>query len=108
MEWNGGEMMLYWHVGRTGTDQPDDRQHTTQEEVYPHVYTSASTSGMQSYGGRLALPVGTIRNENDVSGPPSSLAKDKVANAMHHRSRKKSSYLQLSLSLRKVRTGSSQ
>ena len=34
---------------------------------YPNVYTSASGSAMSSYGGRLALPMGTIRKEKDVS-----------------------------------------
>jgi hypothetical protein len=34
---------------------------------YPHVYTSTVASSMTSLGGRLALPMGTIRREREVS-----------------------------------------
>ena len=34
---------------------------------YPHVYTSTSSTAVTSYGGRLALPMGTIRKEKEVS-----------------------------------------
>jgi hypothetical protein len=38
-----------------------------QEAIqYPNVYTSTSATAMNSYGGRLALPMGTIRKEKDV------------------------------------------
>lgn len=33
---------------------------------YPHVYTSTSSTAVTSYGGRLALPMGTIRKEKEV------------------------------------------
>lgn len=48
----------------------DGPSHAGRQEQYPHVYTSASSAGVtaaSSYGGRLALPLGTIRKEDDVS-----------------------------------------
>jgi hypothetical protein len=42
-------------------------QATQEEEQYPHVYKSGNVNSALSYGGRMALPLGTINRETDVS-----------------------------------------
>lgn len=37
-----------------------------EQVQYPNVYTSTSGTATTSYGGRLALPMGTIRKEKEV------------------------------------------
>lgn len=46
----------------------ESAQRIVEQEVLPHVYTSAaSTSASMSMGGRFAMPSGTIRDMYDVS-----------------------------------------
>lgn len=48
------------------------REAAAEEEEYPHVYQATKTSGLKglSYGGRLALPMGTVREEWPVRRRP--------------------------------------
>ncbi|KAJ9107447.1 hypothetical protein QFC21_000900 [Naganishia friedmannii] len=46
-----------------------ERKAVQEEEQYPHVYKSSSVNSALSYGGRMALPVGTQTRETDVGFP---------------------------------------
>ncbi|KAJ9110457.1 hypothetical protein QFC19_001583 [Naganishia cerealis] len=63
-------------------------QAVQEEEQYPNVYKSASTSSALSYGGRMALPMGTQTRETDITSevviPPANPIPPKLKERLIH------------------------